>query len=144
MQHCSFLAFGLCSAFFAGLRSIHALRDSSAQLHRVLLLNRHAQEMDEEPASGGMRPLADAVGLIRLDVAVRDNKGNLVSGLPVSDFTLLENDKSNKILSFQAIEGGGERGVPAAEVVLLLDTVGLSNAQSSLQEREVRRFLQQK
>ncbi len=82
MQHCSFLAFGLCSAFFAGLRSIHALRDSSAQLHRVLLLNRHAQEMDEEPASRGMRPLADAVGLIRLDVNVRDNKGNLVSGLP--------------------------------------------------------------
>ncbi len=62
----------------------------------------------------------------------------------LSDFTLLENDEPNKILSFQAIEGGGERGVPAAEVVLLLDTVGLSNAQSSLQEREVRRFLQQK
>jgi len=43
-----------------------------------------------------------AQGLIRVDVAVNDASGKPVSGLSEEDFALLDNDKPQKIVTFQS------------------------------------------
>lgn len=86
---------------------------------------------------------SDAVGLIQLDLTVHDEKGNPVSGLAATDFTLLENDKPDKILSFRAFDGVSNPNEPPVELILFLDTINLSNQQIALVQREVAKFLRQ-
>jgi VWFA-related protein len=104
----------------------------------------HPQQSAQAPAlAGAWASASDAVGLIRLDLTVHDEKGNPVSGLAATDFTLLENEKLNKILSFRAFDRVSKTSDAAVELILFLDTINLSNAQISVEEREVAKFLRQ-
>jgi hypothetical protein len=74
-------------------------------------------------------------GLIRLDVVVTDPAGNTVSGMSAKDFTLLDDGKPVKILTFRAHE--------PVTIILLVDTLNLSETLASQERREVDRFLRQ-
>ena len=69
-------------------------------------------------------------GLIRVDVSVADNAGKPVSGLSLKDFTLLDNDRQQKIVSFQAFDGASARPAPSTEVVLVIDELNMLASQS--------------
>jgi VWFA-related protein len=87
-------------------------------------------------------PATDAVqGLIKLDVVVRDKSGKPVPGLGAGDFTLLDNDQPQKILSFQAFDGATARPDPPVEVILVIDTLNLQSQQIPLATSEAERFL---
>jgi VWFA-related protein len=99
-----------------------------------------------EPApaeAGAWASASDALGLIRLDVTVHDEKGDPVPGLAPADFTLLENHKPDKILSFGAFDGVSKTTEPPVELILLLDTISLSSSQQSTMQRETAKFLRQ-
>ena len=63
-------------------------------------------------------------GLIRVDVAVTDKSGTPVTGLSEKDFTLFDNNEQQKIVTFQAFNGGIQ---PASslEVVLVIDELNM-------------------
>ena len=89
-------------------------------------------------------PATDAVqGLIKLDVVVRDKSGKPVAGLGRDDFTLLDNNQPQKILSFQAFGGTTARPDPPVEVILVVDTLNLQSQQIPLATSEAQRFLRQ-
>jgi VWFA-related protein len=82
-----------------------------------------------------------AEGLIKLDVVVTDKSGKSVSGLEARDFTLMDNDQPQKILSFQALDGVSALPDPPVEVILVVDTVNLSPNEIPLAKSEAERFL---
>jgi VWFA-related protein len=102
-------------------------------------------EMSEGTAPDSRMP-DPSQGLIRLDVAVTDKAGKAVPGLSEKDFTLLDNNQQQKIVTFQAFNGGIQ---PASsfEVVLVIDELNmLANIQAgkielSAANREVATFL---
>src|SRR5271163_4115464 len=65
-------------------------------------------------------PPASADRHIMLDVVVTDKSGRPVPGLQQQDFTLLDNKQPQKILSFEAVQGGAD---PPVEVLLVVDEV---------------------
>lgn len=81
---------------------------------------RQTQETTEQP--DGLE------GLIRIDVAVRDGSRQPVSGLTANDFTLLDNEQPQKLISFHAASGGA-KAEDDVEVVLVLDEVNLASDQ---------------
>src|SRR5580658_756555 len=104
----------------------------------------HSEQPTPRPAqSVAPASASDAVGLIRLDVTVHDEKGNPVSGLTPTDFTLLESNKPDKILSFRAFDRASNTTEPSVELILLLDSIGLSERQQSVMQRETAKFLRQ-
>jgi len=84
-------------------------------------------------------------GLIRVDVAVTDKRGKPVSGLSEKDFTLLDNDMQEKIVTFQAFDASSVQPASSSdEIVLVIDEFNmLSNAEPAFSEaiREVENFL---
>ncbi len=87
-------------------------------------------------------------GRIKLDVVVTDKSGKPVTGLELSDFTLLDNGQPSKILSFHAVDshsaGGSKQAAdPPVEVILLLDMVNLPFSQVSIARQQIERFLRQ-
>jgi VWFA-related protein len=85
-------------------------------------------------------------GLIKLDVVVTDKAdkfGKPISGLEPYVFTLLDNGKPARILSFQAFDNLSARPKPPVEVILLIDTVSLPVGLASHEREEVERFLRQ-
>lgn len=90
---------------------------------------------------------ADKEGLIKLDVLVTEQAGKPVSGLGLKDFTLLDNNQPQKILSFQANSGSAlsatiDQDSPV-ELLLLVDSLNLRSQQAASAEREVENFLRQ-
>jgi hypothetical protein len=74
-------------------------------------------------------------GLIRMDVTVTDKAGKSVTGLSEKDFTLLDNNQQQKVVTFQAFNGGIQ---PASslEVVLVIDDLNmLQNAEFGYEHR---------
>src|SRR5271163_1621849 len=61
--------------------------------------------------------------LITLDVVVTDKSGRPQAGLQQQDFTLLDNKKPQKVVSFRAVEEPSSKAVPPVEVILFMDTV---------------------
>jgi VWFA-related protein len=82
-------------------------------------------------------------GLIKLDVVVSGKAGKPVAGLESKDFTLLDNDAPQKIVSFQAIDGITVGPEPPIEVILVIDTLNLQVSQISLAKSEAERFLRE-
>jgi VWFA-related protein len=87
-------------------------------------------------------------GHIKLDVVVTSKDGEPVSGLDLTDFTLLDNNQPEKILSFQAIDSHApdetiQTGRPPVEVILVLDTVNLGFQSVAYARQEVEKFLRQ-
>ena len=64
------------------------------------------------------------LGLIRVDVAVTDKAGKPVAGLSERDFTLLDNNQQQKIITFQAFNGGIQPP-GSLEVVLVIDELNM-------------------
>jgi VWFA-related protein len=73
-------------------------------------------------------------GKVKLDVAVFDSGGKPAGGLDREDFTLLDDNRPQEIVSFQAQE------VPA-EVILLIDTVNTPFERVAYIRQEVEKFL---
>jgi len=82
-------------------------------------------------------------GRIHLDVVVSDAEGKPAMDLLPPDFTILDNDKPRKVLSFRAYDGISVKPDPPVEVILLVDTVNLRFQESSFVRQEIARFLRQ-
>ena len=100
------------------------------------------------PAAGVPPPVAASglgtittEGLIKLDVVVTGKEGKPVSGLEPRDFTLLDNEHPQKILSFQAVSGKTTQPDPPGEVILVIDTMNLPTSQVPLAKSEAEKFL---
>jgi len=78
---------------------------------------------------------------IHLDVVVSDASGHAVSGLQQPDFTVLDNNLSQPIQSFHAVDG--LTAEPPVEIVLVLDTMNTSFQQMAAVRQGVERFLRQ-
>jgi VWFA-related protein len=88
-----------------------------------------------------------AQGLISFDVSVTDKAGKPVSGLSEKGFALLDNDRQQKIVSFQAFDGAMAQAANSLEIVLVLDELNLGsdseNGETKLSNvhREIENFL---
>ena len=80
-------------------------------------------------------------GLNKLDVVVTGKEGQTVAGLEPKDFTLLDNEQPQKILSFQAVDGKTTKPDPPVEVILVIDTMNLPTSQVPLAKNEAEKFL---
>ncbi len=78
---------------------------------------------------------------ITLDVVVTDKSGKPVPGLQQQDFTLLDNKQPQKILSFEAVQGGAATAAPPVEVVLLVDEVNTNFTYVSIGRAQIEKFL---
>jgi VWFA-related protein len=76
-------------------------------------------------------------GTIRLQVVVTDHKGNVISGLAPSDFTILDNKSAHDVLTVQPIDGT----VQPSTVVIVLDTVNTPFINVSYQRSQIEKFL---
>jgi VWFA-related protein len=76
-----------------------------------------------------------------LDVVVTDKSGRPIPGLQQQDFTLMDNKRPQKIVSFQAVEGGTATADPPVEVILLVDEVNTSPSQVAFARDQIERFL---
>lgn len=82
-------------------------------------------------------------GTIQLNVMVTDKSGKPVSGLTAADFTLLDNNRPGKILSFHAYDGRAEQTDPPVKVIVLLDTVNTDFTEVSYARQQVATLLRQ-
>jgi len=80
-------------------------------------------------------------GLINLDVVVTDNSGKQISGVESKDFSLLDDGKSQKILSFHASDEVCAKPDPPVAVILFIDTVKLPFDLAAFEREEVEKFL---
>jgi VWFA-related protein len=78
---------------------------------------------------------------IHLDVVVTDASGQAASGLQSSDFTVLDDNRPQPIVSFRAADGLAAE--PPAEIVLVLDTMNTSFQQMAMVRQGVEKFLRQ-
>jgi VWFA-related protein len=83
---------------------------------------------------------------ISLDVQVTDKAGLPIRGLQKDDFTLLDDNQPQNIVSFFPADGGGDAAVtadPPAEIVLVVDSVNAPLQAVDFERKEVKRFLLQ-
>jgi VWFA-related protein len=76
-----------------------------------------------------------------LDVVVTDMSGRPVAGLQERDFTLLNNNRPQNIVSFQAIEGGTKTSEPSPEIILVVDEVNVPFVKAAVERIEIEKFL---
>ncbi len=88
-----------------------------------------------------VKQTAKAARRIHLDVVVTDASGHAASGLGQSDFTILDNNLSQPIQSFHAVDGLTAQ--PPVEVVLVLDTMNTSFQQMAAVRQGVEKYLRQ-
>ncbi len=87
--------------------------------------------------------LGEAEGLIHLDVLVTDNSGRPVPGLGAKDFTLVDNGRIEKILSFRELGGVSPKPDSPVEIILLIDTFSIPANLAIYERGEVGKFLRQ-
>jgi VWFA-related protein len=80
-------------------------------------------------------------GAIQLNVVVTDKAGKPVSGLTAADFTLLDNNQPDKIVSFRAYNGSSQPPEQPVEVIVLFDTVNMGFDEVSYTRQQVENFL---
>ncbi|HVC48440.1 MAG TPA: VWA domain-containing protein [Terracidiphilus sp.] len=80
-------------------------------------------------------------GRIHLDVVIADPAGKPVLGLQPWDFTLLDNGKHAKILSFRAFNSATVKPEPPVQVFLLLDTVNQDFSEVAFVRHQLEDFL---
>ena len=89
-------------------------------------------------------PVPDATdGHIHLDVVVTDKAGKPVSGLELKDFTLLDDGRPAKILSFHGIDAVAQAASKPVEVILVLDAVNLPFQMVARTRLQIANFLRQ-
>ncbi|MGB7984164.1 MAG: VWA domain-containing protein [Terracidiphilus sp.] len=82
-------------------------------------------------------------GVIQLDVTVTDASGTPVGGLDRASFTLLDNDKPAKILSFHENDLAVQKRDAPTELVLVLDQLNLNTIDANEAEELLDVFLRQ-
>jgi VWFA-related protein len=87
------------------------------------------------------RSAVAAEGHIQLDVVVTDASGTPVTGLGPWDFSLYDNSKQRKILTFRAFNGATSKPDPPVEVILLIDMANLPFTQVAFVRQQVEDFL---
>ena len=105
-------------------------------------------------AQAGTRPMIDALaatvssiprdgpeGLIKLDVLVTGADGKPVAGLSRADFALLEQGRSQKILSFDTSDSQVSSPDPPVKIILLIDTITLPGIMASEESVAVETYL---
>jgi VWFA-related protein len=99
------------------------------------------------PAAGGSDVTGSSIprerpeGLIHLDVLVTRADGKPVTGLTRADFSLLEQGRSQKILSFEAFDAQGSSSEPPVKIILLIDTITLPGVMPSEERVAVETYL---
>ena len=78
---------------------------------------------------------------ILLNVLVTDASGKPVTGLKQEDFTILDNGRTQKVVSFRAVKGSA--GFAPARIVLMLDAVNNSTRDIHRDSRSIEHFLNQ-
>jgi VWFA-related protein len=71
-------------------------------------------------------------GVLQLDVTVTDASGKAVAGLDRADFTLLDNGKPAKILTFHESDAATQKPDAPTELILVLDQLNLYFAEDFL------------
>ncbi len=98
-----------------------------------------------DPALGQRKELlseaVSGVGLIRLDATVTDQTGKAVAGLQRTDFKLLDNGQSQRLIAFHASNGASDSGEDSLSVILLLDTLDLPSEVAAYERQQVVQFL---
>jgi VWFA-related protein len=87
-------------------------------------------------------PEDGAEGLIHLDVVVTDASGKPIAGLNPANFSLLENGRPQKILSFDAFDNRGAGAEPSVKIILLIDTIALPPELTRAERLAVEAYLQ--
>ena len=87
--------------------------------------------------------LDEGKGLIHLDVSVTNGDGEPASGLNREDFELLDEGRSQEILSFHAFSGQSAQPSPPTHVILLVDTFEMSSVEASRIQVAIAQFLRQ-
>lgn len=82
-------------------------------------------------------------GRIHLDVVVTDKAGKPVTGLELKDFTLLDDGRPAKILSFHAFDAATQGASRPVEVILVLDAVNLPFQAVARSRLQISNFLRQ-
>ena len=82
-------------------------------------------------------------GRIKLDVVVNDSLGKPVTGLEPWDFTIMDNGRPRKMMSFRSYDGVQVKPDPPVEVILVMDMMNLPFQQVSFVRKELDEFLRQ-
>jgi VWFA-related protein len=114
-----------------------AAQDAPAKSQNPALVERPQSAPEVKPAT------APGDGRIRIDVLVTDKAGNPVKGLEPKDFTLLDNNQQEKILSFHAYDGSAQPGERTVEAIVLIDTVNMPFSSISFVRQQLQSFLRQ-
>ena len=80
-------------------------------------------------------------GKIHLNVVVANASGKPVAGIDERDFTLLEDGRPRKIVSFEPFGGNRRDFDPRVEVILLIDQLNQTFQQVAFVRSEISRFL---
>jgi VWFA-related protein len=79
---------------------------------------------------------------ITLDVQVTDKSGSPIRGLQKQDFTLLDDNRPQNILTFQAADrAAASTADPPVETILVVDAVNASPQSVAYERGEVKKFL---
>lgn len=95
-----------------------------------------------QQAHAGLATAENSEGRIRLDVLVTDAMGKPVLGLTQKDFTLLDNNQTQKVASFRAFNNAAKPD-PPSQVILLFDTVNNGFSELAYIRKGVEEFLLQ-
>jgi VWFA-related protein len=90
------------------------------------LASESVQDPLAAPESAPQSPAMNAESGIHLDVVVTDASGKPVTGLRQGDFSLLDDGKPQKIVSFAAFDGVKSKPDPPVEVILVIDALNNS------------------
>jgi VWFA-related protein len=82
-------------------------------------------------------------GVIQLDVTVTDASGTPVAGLDRADFTLFDNDKPAKILTFHECDQAVQKPDAPTDLILVLDQLNLNPRDAAQAEKLLNEFLSQ-
>lgn len=100
--------------------------------------------VERPPAKPAPAPrVIAAEGRVQLDMVVTDTAGKPVTGLEPWDFSLLDNGKPQKILTFHAFNGTTVKPNPPVEVILLVDTANLPFQQVAVVRQQIDAFLRE-
>jgi VWFA-related protein len=89
----------------------------------------------------GQRGAVTPEGSMHLDVRVTDRAGKPITGLGPQDFTLLDENKPRKILSFRSYDGVQVKANPPVEVILLVDALNGGLTQLGMAREQIQQFL---
>jgi hypothetical protein len=78
---------------------------------------------------------------VALNVVVTDKSGKPVPGVEEQDFTLVDNKRPQKFISFEAVRGSNTNQVPPVEVILLIDDINTGITNVAVERQQVEKFL---